>query len=169
MVKNPARASFDNSFAALAVLGFLLGSLLAPVLASAQVDTFEFDTEQQQQRFRLLSNELRCPMCQYANLTGSTGGVAQDLRREVYRMIMQGMSDDEIIQFMFERYGDFILFRPRLTPGTFLLWFGPLIFLLIGGLIGFGSWRRARKINANTVELDAAQQQRLQQLLGNKR
>ncbi len=167
-MKSPARGIFGNSVAGLAVLFFLLCSLLASAPASAQVDTFEFDTQQQQQRFRMLSNELRCPMCQYSNLTGSTGGVAEDLRREVHRMIMEGMSDDEIIQFMFERYGDFILFRPRFTPGTFLLWFGPLIFLLIGGLIGFGIWRRARKINDNDVELDASQQERLQQLLGNK-
>lgn len=150
--------------AALLLLSF---TLLVPA-GFAQVDTFEFDTEEQQQRFRNLSDELRCPMCQNASLSGSTGGVAEDLRREIHRMIMEGMSDREIVQFMFERYGDFILFRPRLTPGTALLWFGPLLFLLIGGAVGFGIWRRARKVSADDVELDESQRERLQQLLGNK-
>lgn len=136
--------------------------------AAAQVDTFEFDTPEQQQRFRQLSNELRCPMCQNTNLTGSTGGVAEDLRREVHRMIMAGMSNAEIEQFMFDRYGDFIFYRPRLRAETILLWFGPLIFLFIGGFVGFGIWRRARAANVESVTLDADQQARLKQLLGNK-
>ena len=146
----------------------LLCSLLLPNTTYSQVDTFEFDTEEQQNRFRTLSDELRCPMCQNSSLSGSTGGVAEDLRREVHRMIMEGMSDSEIIQFMFERYGDFILFRPRLTAGTVFLWFGPLLFLFIGGLFAFGIWRRARKITDSDTELDKTQQKRLQQLLGDK-
>ena len=146
----------------------LLCSLLLPNTTYSQVDTFEFDTEEQQNRFRTLSDELRCPMCQNSSLSGSTGGVAEDLRREVHRMIMEGMSDSEIIQFMFERYGDFILFRPRLTAGTVFLWFGPLLFLFIGGLFAFGIWRRARKITDSDTELDKIQQKRLQQLLGDK-
>lgn len=151
-----------------AVFFSLLFSLLIPIVASAQVDTFEFETEEQQKRFRTLSNELRCPMCQNSSLSGSSGGVAEDLRREVYLMIMDGKSDREIMQFMYERYGDFILFRPRLTAETVLLWFGPLIFLAIGGFVGFGIWRRARKVNDKDVELDASQQERLQKLLDNK-
>ncbi len=146
----------------------LLCSLLLPNTTYSQVDTFEFNTEEQQNRFRTLSDELRCPMCQNSSLSGSTGGVAEDLRREVHRMIMEGMSDSEIIQFMFERYGDFILFRPRLTAGTVFLWFGPLLFLFIGGLFAFGIWRRARKITDSDTELDKTQQKRLQQLLGDK-
>ena len=146
----------------------LLCSLLLPNTTYSQVDTFEFNTEEQRNRFRTLSDELRCPMCQNSSLSGSTGGVAEDLRREVYRMIMEGMSDSEINQFMFERYGDFILFRPRLTAGTVFLWFGPLLFLFIGGLFAFGIWRRARKITDSDTELDKTQQKRLQQLLGDK-
>lgn len=152
----------------LAAVIVLLVSLLLPNAAYSQVDTFEFDTEEQQNRFRTLSDELRCPMCQNSSLSGSTGGVAEDLRREIHRMIMEGMSDSEIIQFMFERYGDFILFRPRLTAGTVLLWFGPLLFLLIGGLFAFGIWRRARKISDSDTQLDKSQQERLQKLLGDK-
>ncbi len=152
----------------------ILQSFLCVVLLAlssavlAQVDTFEFETDEQQQRFRTLSNELRCPMCQNTNLTGSTGGVAEDLRREVHRMIMEGLSDEEIEQFMFERYGDFIFYRPRLRAETVLLWFGPLIFLGLGGFIAFSIWRRAREVDAEENTLDADQQARLKELLGNK-
>lgn len=136
--------------------------------AISQVDTFQFDTEEQQRRFRNLSNEFRCPMCQNTNLTGSPGGVAEDLRREIHRMIMEGMTDVEIEQFMFERYGDFIFYRPRLRAETVLLWFGPLIFLFIGGFIAFGIWHRAKAANVADARLDSNQQAQLAELLGNE-
>ncbi len=143
--------------------------LLAAAPGRAQVvDTFAFDNAEQHQRFRRLSNEFRCPMCQNANLTGSTGGVAEDLRREIHRMIVAGNTDSEIEQFMFERYGDFIFYRPRLRPDTVLLWFGPLAFLLLGGYVGWRILRRAesRDRGAGGVELDPAERERLRRLLG---
>jgi len=167
-MKNPALDSNHHLLPIFISIVVLFASLLLSDAAYSQVDTFEFDTEEQQKRFRTLSDELRCPMCQNASLSGSTGGVAEDLRREIHRMIMEGMSDAEIIQFMFERYGDFILFRPRLTAGTVLLWFGPLLFLLIGGMIAFGISRRAKKLDDSESELNESQQERLQQLLGDK-
>ena len=133
---------------------------------SAQVDTFEFDSDEQQSRFRQLSNELRCPMCQNTNLSGSTGGVAEDLRREIYRMILQGMSNEEIEQFMFERYGDFIFYRPRLRAETILLWFGPLVFLIMGGFIAYGIFRRANLVDRMAVDLDEEQEAKLNELVG---
>lgn len=147
---------------------FSLTTLLLILLSqtvAAQVDTFAFENDEQQRRFRTLSNELRCPMCQNTNLTGSTGGVAEDLRREVYRMIIEGMSDEEIEQFMFERYGDFIFYRPRLREETILLWFGPLIFLMMGGAIAYGISRRARAQLQTDTALDAKQQAHLDDLL----
>lgn len=148
------------------VLALALGSLSTS--ATAQVDTFEFDTPEQQQRFRTLSNELRCPMCQNTNLSGSTGGTAEDLRREIHRMIMEGWTDEEIEQFMYERYGDFIFYRPRLRAETVLLWFGPLIFLIIGGAVAYSVWRRARAVEDDDQELDEQQRARLRDLLDNK-
>jgi cytochrome c-type biogenesis protein CcmH len=133
---------------------------------TAQVDTFEFDTIEQQQRFRTLSDELRCPMCQYSNLTGSTGGVAEDLRREVHRMIMEGFTNEEIEQFMFERYGDYIFFRPRFRLDTLLLWFGPLIFLLIGAVVAANVVKKSR--SSSDDSLDDADVQRLNELLDRK-
>ena len=153
---------------ALMLIFVLLLAIATEPGAIAQVDTFAFESPQQQQRFRKLSNEFRCPMCQNTNLTGSTGGVAEDLRREIHRMITEGRSDTEIEQFMFERYGDFIFYRPRLRAETILLWFGPLAFLFIGGFIALGISRRARKLGEENTELDDQQQARLKELLGSK-
>lgn len=134
---------------------------------SAQVDAFQFNDIEQQGRFRQLSNELRCPMCQNTNLSGSTGGVAEDLRREIYRMILEGLSNEEIEQFMFERYGDFIFYRPRLRAETVVLWFGPLIFLLIGGFVAYGIYRKASVVDDEGIDsLSDEQQARINELVG---
>lgn len=146
----------------LLLLSMVLGMHLLQAEVFAQVDTFQFETDEQQQRFRQLSNDLRCPLCQNTNLTGSPGGVAEDLRREIHRMIIEGMSNAQIEQFMFERYGDFIFYRPRLRAETVLLWFGPLIFLLIGGLVIYGIARKSR--NIDSAALSDAELQRIKKL-----
>ena len=156
------RMSFNNLF--LTSMSVFL--LITQQNIYAQVDTFEFDNDEQQGRFRQLSNELRCPMCQNTNLSGSTGGVAEDLRREIHRMILEGMSNEEIEQFMFERYGDFIFYRPRLRAATILLWFGPLLFLIIGGFIAYGIFKRATSVDRVTVDLDEEQEAKLNELVG---
>ena len=156
------RMSFNNLF--LTSMSVFL--LITQQNIYAQVDTFEFDNDEQQGRFRQLSNELRCPMCQNTNLSGSTGGVAEDLRREIHRMILEGMSNEEIEQFMFERYGDFIFYRPRLRAETILLWFGPLLFLIIGGFIAYGIFRRANSVDQVAVDLDEEQEAKLNELVG---
>lgn len=148
------------------LLGLIMGLMALGIPAYSQVDTFQFDTDEQQQRFRRLSNELRCPMCQNTNLTGSTGGVAEDLRREVHRMIMAGITDQEIEQFMFDRYGDFIFYRPRLRAETVLLWFGPLVFLLIGGYVVFNIVRKSKFDESKS--LNDEEQRRLSELLERK-
>ncbi|MFT4860993.1 MAG: cytochrome c-type biogenesis protein CcmH [Pseudohongiellaceae bacterium] len=139
-------------------------AMLSPA-AISQVDTFEFERPEQQQRFRRISDELRCPMCQNTSLSGSSGGVAEDLRREIHRMIIEGMTDQEIEQFMFERYGDFIFYKPRLTPETLFLWFGPILFLLIGAIAAFLVWRRARTSSGSSVSLNLDETERLNKLL----
>lgn len=138
--------------------GFMTGRVLSGIVFSvvvmtallfvmspveAQVDVYDFETTEQEQRFRQLSNEFRCPMCQNANLSSSPGGVAADLRREIYRMILEGQTDAEIEQFMLSRYGDFVLYRPRLTLQTLLLWFGPVLFLLMGAWVAWNIIRRS--------------------------
>lgn len=156
--------AFNRVLVAIVPLALVLLLSLSAEVAQGQVDTFEFDTPEQQQRFRRLSDEFRCPMCQNTSLSGSTGGVAEDLRREVHRMIVEGLTDAEIEQFMFERYGDFIFYKPRLTRETLLLWFGPLLFLGLGGFVVVRIWRNAQNIAPEIGELDDAEQRRLERL-----
>ncbi len=79
-------------------------------------------------RYQKFIEELRCPKCQNQNLAGSNSPISEDLRREIYRLIDDGKSDTEIVQFMLDRYGDFILYRPRLTSETAILWAAPARF-----------------------------------------
>jgi cytochrome c-type biogenesis protein CcmH len=96
------------------------------------IDAYEFSNLETQERYRNLVDELRCPQCLNTNLAGSDSMIAKDLRREIHRLVTEGKTDDEIRQFMYERYGDFILYRPRVNENTALLWFGPLLLLAIG-------------------------------------
>jgi cytochrome c-type biogenesis protein CcmH len=150
----------------LLTLCFFMFGVFMPDDAKAQIDVYEFETPEQEQRFRQLSNDFRCPMCQNANLTSSPGGVAADLRREIYRMIIEGQTDREIEEFMLSRYGDFVLYRPRLTIQTILLWFGPLLFLLAGVWVAVNFVRRGNgEGDEKSVTLSAEEKQRLRSLL----
>ena len=115
--------------AALALLGGLW--LSAGALGSA-IEPYDFDTELQQKRFRALAEELRCTVCQNQSLADSDAPLAGDLRDEVFRMLQDNRSDQEIRSFMVERYGDYVLYRPPLAGHTLLLWGGPIALLLIG-------------------------------------
>ena len=94
-----------------------------------------FENQQQQDRFDQLTKELRCLVCQNQNLADSDAPLAHDLRREVHAMLQTGQSDKQIKQFMVERYGDFVLYRPPVQTNTYLLWVAPLILLLGGALV----------------------------------
>ena len=85
-----------------------------------------------EKRLHNLSQELRCLVCQNETLADSRADLAEDLRREIREQMRTGKSDKEIIAFLTERYGQFILYRPRVTPTTYLLWFGPFVLLLAG-------------------------------------
>ena len=95
-----------------------------------------------QHRYESLNRELRCLVCQNQTIADSNATLAQDLRREVRDMIAAGKTDDEIREFMIERYGDFVLYRPRMTAQTFLLWAAPALLLLVGGAMLFRVVRR---------------------------
>lgn len=114
------------------LLAFLLVSCVG---AHAAVDVREFDSEADRARYQSFIDELRCPKCQNQNLAGSDAPIAKDLRDQVYRLIAEGKSDKEIIDFMVERYGEYVLYRPRLSPSTLVLWAGPPVVLIIGIII----------------------------------
>ena len=135
--------------------------------AHAAIDTYEFANDAERARFRELTQELRCPKCQNQDIADSNAPIATDLRREIYRMLGEGKSNQQIIDFMVDRYGDFVRYKPALTGKTAVLWFGPLA-LLVGGvvLIGVIVGRRRRVSQAEGADsLSAEERQRLAALL----
>ncbi len=130
--------------------------------AQAAIDVFPFESPEQEQRFRHLIDELRCPKCQNQNLSGSDAEVAKDLKRRAWELMQQGKTDDEIRAYLVDRYGDFITYRPPLRPGTSLLWFGPL--LLFVSVATVLVWRVRRK-PVQAAPLTEAERQKLAALL----
>ncbi len=104
-----------------------------PSQGQGAIDVYSFDTPEQEQRYRGLTAEFRCPKCLNTNLAGSDAPIAADLRREVHDLLLQGKSDQQIRDYLQHRYGDFVLYDPPLRPTTWLLWFGPFLLLLGGG------------------------------------
>ena len=129
------------------------------------VDTYQFKSTDNQKRALDLAHSLRCPQCQNQNLIDSNSPVAQDLRLEVYQMVDEGKADNEIIEFMTSRYGEFVLYKPRMEAKTYILWLGPFGLLLFGGLIGFFFIRKQRIAEANNQDLTTEDQQELDRLL----
>ncbi|WP_252176384.1 cytochrome c-type biogenesis protein [Endozoicomonas sp. 4G] len=166
--------TLDNLFSRSSLLksagvSMLMG--LAVLLVSFSVragviENYQFDSPGQQEQFFRLNEQLRCPQCQNQSIADSNAPVAQDLRREVHRMIVEEKADDEaIIQFMLDRYGDFVLYKPRMDARTVALWFGPLILLLLGIFILFRILKQHRPEVREEV-LDAQDQAELDKILG---
>ncbi|MCY1360687.1 Cytochrome c-type biogenesis protein CcmH [compost metagenome] len=147
-------------FAALILALGLLG------IAQAAIDTYDFATEAQRERFRELTKELRCPKCQNQDIADSNAPIAADLRREIHRMLGEGKSDEEIVDFMVDRYGDFVRYKPAVTARTFLLWYGPALLLGSGLLVlGVIVLRRRRVESAPADQLSEQERARLDALL----
>ncbi len=121
----------------------LLLALLVPAAATT-ITELEFDSPQQEQRYKSLIRELRCLVCQNQDLADSDADLAKDLRQEVYEMMRAGKSNDEIKAFLVARYGDFVLYRPPVQGNTLLLWIGPGLFLVVGLLGAWAFFRRHR-------------------------
>lgn len=140
------------------------GSWLCASAALAAIDVYEFKDEAMQARYQVFVDEMRCPKCQNQNLAGSDSAIASDLRRELYRMLTEGKTDDEIVEFMVARYGEFILYKPRLQSSTYLLWWAPLGLLGAGALVFFFMWFSNRK-RSQPTSITPQDQARLDALL----
>ncbi len=141
---------------------FFLALMLVVASAQATVDTYTFDTAAQEAQFKELIAELRCPKCQNQNLADSDAALAKDLKDKVYQMTMDGQSRDQIISYMKARYGDFVHYQPPLRLDTLLLWFGPVLVLLVGLVMII---RRAKTSQGATERLAEDEQARLAALL----
>lgn len=137
--------------------------LLFSAFAWAQAEFEPFDSEVDRLRYQALTEEMRCPKCQNQNLADSNSPIAQDLRREIHRMVSDGRSDREIVDFMVARYGEFVLYRPRWDANTQWLWLVPGALLFAGGAVVLTLSRRRRTAVAASLSED--DQRRLQQLL----
>ncbi len=144
----------------------ILITLLFSALLMAGNEQYEFDDAIQESRFISLSEELRCLVCQNQSLADSNAALAQDLRAEVFKLIQQGKTDEQIIDFLVSRYGDFVLYKPPFKAGTAFLWFSPLILLLVIGVYLFGIMRQQQ--NQLHPELSTEQQAKLQAILDDK-
>ncbi len=103
---------------------------------------YPLNTPQKEAQFEHLLKDLRCLVCQNQDLADSNADLAKDLRLQVYHLVQDGKTDTEINDYLTARYGDFVLFKPPVKALTFLLWFGPLFFLLLGIVI---FWRTCFK------------------------
>lgn len=100
-------------------------------------DVYPFENEVKEIMFYSLLVELRCPKCQSSNLAGSNSPISNDLKREVYELVLEGSSEEEIKSHLIQRYGNFIVYNPPLEPETYILWFGPFALIFIAILVIF--------------------------------
>ena len=138
--------------------------------SSYAVDTHQLSDPKQQESYETLTKELRCLVCQNQTIADSNAELAGDLRRQVYEMLQQGKSKQEIIQFMTDRYGDFVLYKPPFQGKTSVLWIAPVVFLLLGLIMVFFVIRRKKAAanlhsQAGDLEMDAEKQKKIRSLL----
>ena len=156
------------------ILVIALTALLISFNSYAAIDVYEFDSVQQEAQYRGLIEELRCPKCQNQNLAGSDAPIAQDLKQKTYDLVRDNRSDSEIRDYMQERYGDFISYKPPVRPSTWILWFFPPL-LLIALIAGWFWQSRRRQLTARgqsgasvehtTTPLSASEKAELDRLL----
>lgn len=144
-------------------LSFLMLSVVTPFASAKDAQPVGEDPAVEQ-RLAKLSQELRCLVCQNETLADSRADLAEDLRREIREQIRAGKSDKEIIEFLTARYGQFILYRPRVTPTTYLLWFGPFV-LLLGGLWVLFSYIKKRRDAVPQQPLSVEERRRAEDML----
>ncbi|HEJ9094603.1 TPA: cytochrome c-type biogenesis protein CcmH [Serratia odorifera] len=132
--------------------------------AAAAIDTYRFNSVEQEQQYRELTEQLRCPKCQNNSIADSNAIIAADMRTKVYELMMQGQSKQQIIDYMVARYGNFVTYKPPVTPATLILWLGPLLFVLIGGAVVVMRSRRRGGVGSNE-QFSEQEQRRLAALL----
>jgi cytochrome c-type biogenesis protein CcmH len=144
---------------------FCMASVI-PVVTQADITSYEFEEPEMAQRFVGLTTVLRCPKCQNQNLADSDSIIAKDLRTQIQTLINSGNTDQQITEFMVQRYGDFILYDPPFNKSTMVLWLTPIGMILIGL---FALWFFGRKVQPQSAMLTPDEQQQLNQLLADNK
>ena len=124
---------------------FVIGLLLIQAPFAESIEANDFETSEQQSRYTQLIENIRCPVCQGQSISGSNSELAKDLRKKVREMILDSRSDADIYSYMVERYGDFVVYKPPLNIKTFLLWFAPLLVMILSLLFLFRSTRQNKE------------------------
>lgn len=138
-------------------------------VAQAAIETFAYTNDAERERFQALTRELRCPKCQNQDLAESNAPIAADLRGEIHRLMNEGKSDEQIINYLVARYGEFVMYRPPVEQRTWLLWYGPAAFLILGFcIILIIVRRRQQQTLPSNAPLSADEQARLASLLKKK-
>ena len=148
-------------FAMLVGVGFIVAAAM-PALAA--IDVYEFKNVEQEQVFQELTATLRCPKCQNNTIADSNATLAQDMRQKTFELLNEGKSQQDVIDYMVARYGNFVTYDPPLMASTLILWLGPILFIIIGFTILVMRSRKTEDAKSK-VTLDAEEEQRLQALL----
>ena len=135
---------------------FILVLMFFGNVVSATEDNFYFDSPQQNALFLELTKELRCPKCQNQNIADSDAMIAVDLRRKVYELLQKGYDRDQVIDFMKQRYGDFVYYQPPVNPMTIWLWLLPVLFIFLA-LVGVVMTRKRQAPEIDNEQLAKAQ------------
>jgi len=133
---------------------------LVSLSSQATIDAYQFDDPEKEALYKKLVKELRCTVCQNQDIGDSNAGLAQDLRRKTYEMVSAGKDEDFILDYMSQRYGDFVLYRPRLQSNTLLLWMGPFIILIVAVFLLLKFIRRS-EVEVSLSETDRVAAEKL--------
>ena len=156
---------------------FFLTALFCSLSAWASIDVLNFTSQEQEKEYQQLTQELRCPQCQNNNIADSNATIAVDMRAKVFELLQEGKSKQQVVDYMVQRYGNFVTYDPPLTAATIMLWVLPLLLVLFG--ISLVLRRRPKIQNAiqnqeqnvsveQMESLTDAERQRLQELLKDK-
>lgn len=148
MIQGIAKAPSASGLLRLIFVALLVFGAFAHAQA---IEPMPFTSHAQELRFQHLTRQLRCPMCQNETLADSNAPIARDLRNQIFKLMQQGKSDEEIKQYLVARYSDYILYDPPLKPGTMLLWFGPLLILLGGAGVVLVAIRKRKREGVETT------------------
>ena len=130
---------------------------------AAAIEIYQFEQPEQEKLYNQMIDELRCLVCQNQNLSASNAALAGDLRKQTYQMVIDGQSHAQIVDYMTQRYGDFVLYRPPMKPSTALLWFGPIILLILGIIVLISTVKNRNKLVDEPLNDD--QQKHIKKLL----